>query len=60
MEAKNDKARESLEKQLAEKINKREYLAIVHGNFETGSLMLRLQILIIVNKWRLILKGKLQ
>ena len=31
---KNDKARESLEKQLAEKINKREYLAIVHGNFE--------------------------
>lgn len=35
MVAKNDKARESLEKQLAEKINKREYLAIVHGNFET-------------------------
>lgn len=34
MVAKNDKARESLEKQLAEKINKREYLAIVHGNFE--------------------------
>ena len=34
MIAKNDKARESLEKQLAEKINKREYLAIVHGNFE--------------------------
>lgn len=35
MVAKNDRARESLEKQLAEKINKREYLAIVHGNFET-------------------------
>ena len=35
MVAKNDHARESLEKQLAEKINKREYLAIVHGNFET-------------------------
>ena len=34
MIAKNDKARESLEKQLAEKINKREYLAIIHGNFE--------------------------
>lgn len=34
MIAKNDKARESLEKQLSEKINKREYLAIVHGNFE--------------------------
>ena len=34
MIAKNDKARESLEKQLAEKINKREYLAIVHGNIE--------------------------
>ena len=34
MIAKNDKARESLEKQLVEKINKREYLAIVHGNFE--------------------------
>lgn len=34
MIAKNDKARESLEKQLAEKINKREYLAIVHGNFD--------------------------
>lgn len=34
MIAKNDRARESLEKQLAEKINKREYLAIVHGNFE--------------------------
>lgn len=37
MIAKNDKARESLEKQLAEKSNKREYLAIVHGNFETRS-----------------------
>lgn len=34
MIAKNDRARESLEKQLAKKINKREYLAIVHGNFE--------------------------
>lgn len=37
MIAKNDKARKSLEKQLAEKSNKREYLAIVHGNFETRS-----------------------
>ncbi|WP_297818836.1 RluA family pseudouridine synthase [uncultured Lactobacillus sp.] len=35
MIAKNDVARESLEKQLAEKTNKREYLAIVHGNFDT-------------------------
>ncbi|CCI82636.1 RluA family pseudouridine synthase [Lactobacillus hominis] len=34
MIAKNDKARESLEDQLAHKTNKREYLAIVHGNFE--------------------------
>lgn len=37
MVAKNDKARESLEKQLAAKTNKREYLALVHGNFETQS-----------------------
>ncbi|GHV97736.1 pseudouridine synthase [Lactobacillus nasalidis] len=33
MVAKNAKARESLEKQLAAKSNKRQYLAIVHGNF---------------------------
>lgn len=33
MIAKNAQARESLEKQLAQKSNKREYLAIVHGNF---------------------------
>lgn len=37
MVAKNDKARESLEKQLANKTNKREYLALVHGNFESQS-----------------------
>ncbi|MBD5429660.1 RluA family pseudouridine synthase [Lactobacillus sp.] len=37
MVAKNDKARESLERQLATKTNKREYLALVHGNFETQS-----------------------
>ena len=37
MVAKNDKARESLEKQLAAKTNKREYLALVHGNFDTQS-----------------------
>lgn len=33
MVAKNAAARESLEKQLAAKSNKRQYLAIVHGNF---------------------------
>lgn len=33
MIAKNAKARESLEDQLAHKTNKRQYLAIVHGNF---------------------------
>lgn len=33
MVAKNDQARVSLEEQLASKTNKREYLAIVHGNF---------------------------
>lgn len=33
MVAKNATARESLEKQLAAKSNKRQYLAIVHGNF---------------------------
>ena len=33
MVAKNAVARESLEKQLAAKSNKRQYLAIVHGNF---------------------------
>lgn len=33
MIAKNDLARQSLEAQLAQKSNKREYLAIVHGNF---------------------------
>lgn len=33
MIAKNDLARQSLEKQLANKSNKRVYLAIVHGNF---------------------------
>lgn len=33
MIAKNPKARESLEDQLAHKLNKRLYLAIVHGNF---------------------------
>ena len=33
MIAKNAKARESLENQLAHKTNKRQYLAIVHGNF---------------------------
>lgn len=33
MVAKNDQARISLEQQLASKTNKREYLAIVHGNF---------------------------
>lgn len=33
MIAKNVKARESLESQLAHKTNKRQYLAIVHGNF---------------------------
>lgn len=37
MVAKNDQARESLEKQLATKTNKREYLAIVHGNFKNQS-----------------------
>lgn len=37
MIAKNAKARESLEKQLAEKSNKRLYLAIVHGNFAEKS-----------------------
>ncbi|MBP2058026.1 23S rRNA pseudouridine1911/1915/1917 synthase [Lactobacillus colini] len=37
MVAKNDKARESLERQLAAKTNKREYLALVHGNFENQS-----------------------
>ena len=57
MVAKNDKARESLEKQLAEKINKREYLAIVHGNFETKNGVIDAPI---GNKWQLILKGKLQ
>lgn len=36
MVAKNDKARQSLEKQLSEKINKREYLAIVHGSFDSN------------------------
>ena len=44
MIAKNDKARESLEKQLAEKINKREYLAIVHGNFEVKNGVINAQI----------------
>lgn len=34
MVAKNDNARESLMKQLKDKTNTREYLAIVHGNFE--------------------------
>ncbi|QNQ80421.1 RluA family pseudouridine synthase [Lactobacillus sp. PV034] len=34
MVAKNDQARLSLEQQLASKTNKREYLAIVHGNFD--------------------------
>lgn len=34
MIAKTQLARESLEKQLRDKINKREYIAIVHGNFE--------------------------
>lgn len=37
MVAKNDKARQSLEQQLASKTNKREYLALVHGNFNTES-----------------------
>lgn len=37
MIAKNAKARESLENQLANKINKRIYLAIVHGNFTEDS-----------------------
>ena len=37
MVAKNDKARQSLEQQLASKTNKREYLALVHGNFNTDS-----------------------
>ena len=37
MVAKNAFARESLEKQLAEKTNKRLYLAIVHGNFSEKS-----------------------
>lgn len=37
MVAKNDKARQSLEQQLASKTNKREYLALVHGNFKTES-----------------------
>lgn len=37
MIAKNDKARQSLEDQLAHKTNKREYLAIVHGNFDSKS-----------------------
>ncbi|QNQ82281.1 RluA family pseudouridine synthase [Lactobacillus sp. PV012] len=37
MVAKNDHARQSLEKQLASKTNKREYLALVHGNFKTKS-----------------------
>ncbi|CAI97824.1 pseudouridine synthase [Lactobacillus delbrueckii subsp. bulgaricus] len=39
MVAKNAAARESLEKQLAAKSNKRQYLAIVHGNFaEEGTI----------------------
>lgn len=40
MVAKNAAARESLEKQLAAKSNKRQYLAIVHGNFaeEAGTI----------------------
>ena len=40
MIAKNAKARESLEHQLATKTNKRLYLAIVHGNFgeESGTI----------------------
>ncbi|MDF7638905.1 RluA family pseudouridine synthase [Lactobacillus sp. ESL0791] len=40
MVAKNAHARESLEAQLAHKTNKREYLAIVHGNFseQTGTI----------------------
>lgn len=37
MVAKNAKARESLEAQLAQKSNKRIYLAIVHGNFAEKS-----------------------
>lgn len=37
MIAKNTKARESLESQLAHKTNKRLYLAIVHGNFNEDS-----------------------
>lgn len=37
MIAKNDHARQSLEKQLANKTNKRQYLAIVHGNFQEES-----------------------
>ena len=37
MVAKNAFARESLEKQLAQKTNKRLYLAIVHGNFSEKS-----------------------
>ena len=37
MVAKNDLARQSLENQLANKTNKREYLAIVHGNFDNLS-----------------------
>ena len=37
MVAKNDHARASLEDQLAHKTNKREYLAIVHGNFDNTS-----------------------
>ncbi|WEV50274.1 RluA family pseudouridine synthase [Lactobacillus sp. ESL0731] len=37
MIAKNAHARESLEDQLAHKTNKRQYLAIVHGNFSENS-----------------------
>lgn len=37
MIAKTQNARQSLEHQLKEKINKREYLAIVHGNFDESS-----------------------
>ncbi|WP_289933516.1 RluA family pseudouridine synthase [Lactobacillus delbrueckii] len=44
MVAKNAAARESLEKQLAAKSNKRQYLAIVHGNFaeEEGTIDARI------------------
>lgn len=37
MIAKNQNARISLEQQLKDKVNKREYLALVHGNFEESS-----------------------